>query len=42
MLIHFIKLKDLLVLEEHFAVLTEEGWVIPQWLVLLHETRIGD
>lgn len=37
MLIVHIKPEDLSILEEIFAILTEDGWVIPQWLVELRK-----
>ncbi len=41
MLIHFIQAKDIEWLETKFATLTEAGWVIPDWVVLLRETMQG-
>ncbi len=35
MLLTGIKLKDVEILETHHAILTEAGWVIPEWLVYL-------
>ena len=40
MLLTGIQLKDVIVLEEHHANLTEDGWVIPEWLVYLREQVI--
>ena len=40
MLLTGIQLKDVAVLEEHHAVLTEAGWVIPVWLVYVREEVI--
>ena len=37
MLLTGIQLKDVIVLEEHHAILTKDGWVIPEWLVYLRE-----
>ncbi len=35
MLLTGIQMKDVEVLEGHHATLTEDGWVIPEWLVYL-------
>jgi len=40
MLLTGIQLKDVIILEEHHATLTESGWVIPAWLVYLKEEVI--
>lgn len=37
MVLHHVKLVDIERLEEIFAVLTPEGWKIPDWLVLLRQ-----
>lgn len=39
MIIHFIRLKDIEWLEQKFAVLTPTGWTVPEWVVLLRNTR---
>ena len=36
MLIHFIKHKDIENLMQVFAVLTEKGWVVPEWVMDLY------
>jgi hypothetical protein len=38
MIIHHISEDQIFYLESIFAVLTETGWVIPDWLKLLKET----
>lgn len=37
-MIHHVKMKDVEILEEIFAYLTPNGWVIPEWLKLMRET----
>ncbi len=40
-MIHFIKQKDIEKLEEIFAYLTKDGWIIPEWINLLKVTANG-
>lgn len=37
-IIHHCSLGQIATLEEVFACLTEEGWVIPDWLQMLKDT----
>jgi len=39
MLLHHIKPKDIEWLEQKFAKLTENGWIIPDWVILLKITE---
>jgi hypothetical protein len=38
MILHNIKMWDILWLEAKFAYLTQDGWMIPRWVILLVET----
>lgn len=37
-----IRLRDVEILEDLFATMTEDGWVIPQWLQDLRKAAEGD
>ena len=37
MFLHSVKQKDIEILEDIFAYLTEQGWVIPEWINLLRK-----
>jgi hypothetical protein len=41
-LFHHIKPADVRWLEEHFAKLTPEGWVVPDWIKLMRATMIQE
>jgi hypothetical protein len=38
MIIHYVNERQLQYLETLFAIYTQDGWVIPAWLVYLRET----
>lgn len=37
MFLHHVSKEDVKILEDIFAVLTENGWVIPEWIDLLRK-----